>query len=106
MQAIDLGEKLVQSGSPALLSAVVTANSLPEAVRLEERIRALETNSSLLRRVLQLERSASVQGWQAVVQGLEQLSAHFFLRLALACSCAGMATAAFACALFHITSVD
>jgi uncharacterized protein len=41
LQAIYLGEKLKQSGSQSLLSAVVIADSLPEAVRLEERIQAL-----------------------------------------------------------------
>jgi predicted RND superfamily exporter protein len=41
LQAVDLGEKLMQSGSQSLLSAVVIADSLPEAVKLEERIKAL-----------------------------------------------------------------
>lgn len=70
--------------------------------RLEERLRALEANNSLARRVFQLERASSVQGWHAVVQGLEGLSTHFFLKLALACACAGMVTAAFACALAQL----
>ena len=41
LQAIHLGEKLKQSGSRSLLSAVVVADSLSEAVTLEARIKAL-----------------------------------------------------------------
>src|SRR6185436_8398112 len=39
LQAVNLGEKLMQSGSQSLLSAVVIAESLPEAVKLEESIK-------------------------------------------------------------------
>ena len=41
LQAVDLGEKLMQSGSQSLLSAVVIADSLSHAVKLEESIKAL-----------------------------------------------------------------
>ena len=47
LQAIDLGEKLMQSGSQSLLSAVVIADSLPKAVELEKRIKALPSVASV-----------------------------------------------------------
>ena len=47
LEAIRLGEKLMRSGSQSLLSAVVIADSLPEAVQLEQRIKALPTVASV-----------------------------------------------------------
>ncbi len=47
LQAVDLGEKLMQSGSQSLLSAVVMADSLAEAVELEQRIKALPSVASV-----------------------------------------------------------
>ncbi|MEY2409326.1 MAG: uncharacterized protein QOF48_1996, partial [Verrucomicrobiota bacterium] len=41
LQAVNLGQKLMQSGSQSLLSAVVIADSLPHAVKLEESLKAL-----------------------------------------------------------------
>ncbi len=41
LQAVDLGEKLMHSGSQSLLSAVAVADSLPKAVELENNIKAL-----------------------------------------------------------------
>lgn len=47
LQAVDLGEKLMQSGSQSLLSAVVIADSLPQAVALAENIQALPSVASV-----------------------------------------------------------
>src|SRR6185436_19431739 len=47
LQAVDLGEKLMQSGAQSLLSAVVIADSLSDAVRLEESIKALPSVASV-----------------------------------------------------------
>src|SRR6185503_3377036 len=47
LQAVDLGEKLMQSGSQSLLSAVVIAESLSQAVKLEENIKALPSVASV-----------------------------------------------------------
>ena len=47
LQAVDLGEKLMQSGSQSLLSAVVMADSLSEAVALERKIRSLPSVASV-----------------------------------------------------------
>jgi hypothetical protein len=47
LPAVGLEEKLVQSGSQSLLSAVVIASSLSHAVELEERIKALPSVASV-----------------------------------------------------------
>ena len=47
LPAVDLGEKLMESGSQSLLSAVVVADSLPEAVTLEETLKALPSVASV-----------------------------------------------------------
>ncbi|HWN95492.1 MAG TPA: MMPL family transporter, partial [Methylomirabilota bacterium] len=47
LQAVDLGEKLMQSGSQSLLSAVVIAESLPQAVEMEGKIKALPSVASV-----------------------------------------------------------
>jgi hopanoid biosynthesis associated RND transporter like protein HpnN len=47
LQAVDLGEKLMHSGSQSLLSAVVIADSLPHAVKLEASIKALPSVASV-----------------------------------------------------------
>jgi uncharacterized protein len=47
LQAVDLGEKLMHSGSQSLLSAVIVADSLTHAVNLEARIKALPSVASV-----------------------------------------------------------
>lgn len=47
LQAVDLGEKLMQSGSQSLLSAVVIADSLTQAAGLEKSIQALPSVASV-----------------------------------------------------------
>lgn len=47
LQAVDLGEKLMQSGSQSILSAVVIADSLPQAVKLEEHLKVLPSVASV-----------------------------------------------------------
>lgn len=47
MPAVNLGEKLMHSGSQSLLSAVVVADSLPEAIELERRLKALPSVASV-----------------------------------------------------------
>ena len=47
LQAVDLGEKLMQSGSQSILSAVVIADSLPEAVKMENHIKVLPSVASV-----------------------------------------------------------
>lgn len=47
LPAVDLGAKLMRSGSQSLLSAVVIADSLPHAAALEQRIKALPSVASV-----------------------------------------------------------
>ncbi len=47
LPAVDLGAKLMRSGSQSLLSAVVIADSLPQAAELEQRIKALPSVASV-----------------------------------------------------------
>ncbi len=47
LQAVDLGAKLMRSGSQSLLSALAAADSLPHAVKLEQRIKALPSVASV-----------------------------------------------------------
>lgn len=48
LPAVDMELKLIRSGSQSLLYAAVIAESLPEALQLEERIRALPSVDSVL----------------------------------------------------------
>ncbi|HMJ92289.1 MAG TPA: MMPL family transporter, partial [Candidatus Acidoferrum sp.] len=41
LPAVDVGEKLMQSGSQSILSAAIIADSLPQAIELENRAKAL-----------------------------------------------------------------
>jgi len=47
LQAVNLGEKLMHSGSQSLLSAVVIADSLPQATELEKNIKRLPSVASV-----------------------------------------------------------